>query len=209
MVVDSFSSFLALMSILLSPIFLMMLLYGYEDIIDFFYNVKTKTYLLFRHSVYKYRFRVLKKFYRKHHISVDISGIYYNVFKTCFPEHHGVAKFKQGVKKFLRENNNKENIAETVNGIVKLRYETYFWGSDDEYSPLLNNKPYKKYGHIIKTISSLTVEQFYLLYCKNITSIRYVDMTIQGYNFYEVTTWGDMPHEWVDQLEPKRTPFTQ
>ena len=206
MVIESWSSFFGLMAILLSPMFLLILLYSYEDIGDFFYNVKTKTHLFFSHSVFKHRLRVLKKFYEKYYISVDLSGIYYNsVFKTCFPKRRGVAKFKREVKKFLREANHKENLEETVNNIVKLKYETHFWGSNDEHSKLLNSRIYKGYYEIVKKIRSLTIPQLYALHETNITAIRYADMTIKGYNFEEIITWGDMPYEWVEKLEPKNT----
>lgn len=204
MVIESWSTFFGFMAILLSPMFLLILLYSYEDIGDFFYNVKIKTHLLFSHSVFKHRLRVLKKFYEKYYISVDLAGIYYNsVFKTCFPKRRGVAKFKREVKKFLREANHKKTLEETVNNIVKLKYETHFWGSYNEHSKLLNNRIYKGYEEIAKKICSLTLEQLYLLHKHNITAIRYADMTIQGYTFEEVVTWGDMPYEWVEKLEPK------
>lgn len=205
MVIDSWSSFFGVMAILLSPMFLLMILYSYEDIGDFLYNVKTKTFLLFKHSIFKHHLRVLKKFYNKYYISVDLSGFYYSVFKTCFPKPSGVAKFKREVKKFLREANHKESLEETVNNIVKLKYETHFWGSYNEHSKLLNSRIYKGYEEIAKKICSLTLEQLYLLHKHNITAIRYADMTIQGYNFEEIITWGDMPYEWVEKLEPKNT----
>jgi hypothetical protein len=190
--------------VILSPAVCFILLYGYEEITDFFYSIWLKIVELWRDYSGRYSNFTVKKFYAKYNVTIEFSLLYGYILKACFPKRPlwlSIKKFEYEVWRTLYSERSVD--FNLIKKTVQLKYEIHAILTNfltDSSFRRITSPVFTSVQIASKDVPPVPVKSLIMLGHKNITSWRYVELSIRGYSIDEIVKWADVPYEWFDAL---------